>query len=562
MIPSDISSLSTGKQISMAESKVFAALEQLSIGRHGICFHSLNLPEHEYKMVCEVDFLIVCSRGILCLEVKGGGVKCEDGIWTTRNRFNEENRLAESPFDQASGAMFAFRDLLNNVMGYKLDIPYGYGVIFPDCYLEGQVPQQVNSFPGMWIDQSTLGDPSKDTDVARFKDSLENAYSYWGDKFCNQFPDKPRSVPLEVLTDIRDRVRPDFELVAKLGTRAANVDVQLSSLTESQYIAVDTIAANSRNLVSGGAGTGKTYLALETANRDIVKGKTVGLICKSQALASWLDSQIARNVQPSLLSEATVKSLALSFEVFEKSNYSDHFDVIIVDEAQDVMDFDCLETISSGLKGGLDSGRWVMFYDANNQAGIYNVWDQDAFDYLSATGASNVPLTRNCRNTRPIVDNVNMLTNADVGIASAGDGPTVTFLYYTSKSEQVEILKSQLESWRNEEEVAAGNITILSPKPWADSCAKTVDRLIDEEIVVLEGAFGSDYPPNHVTFCEIATFKGFENQTIILVDFDNLDSLGVAYSNLYVGMTRARAKLVVLMRSSTKSDMAEAAQVS
>ena len=92
--------------------------------------HSLNLPRHEYKRFGEIDFVICGPDGLFVLEVKGGGVSCHDGIWETANRYGEIERLRESPFKQAEGALHGLRE--------KLPVPLsnifvvGYGVVMPD----------------------------------------------------------------------------------------------------------------------------------------------------------------------------------------------------------------------------------------------------------------------------------------------------------------------------------------------------------------------------------------------------------------------------------------------
>ena len=86
---------------SNAEERLFSLLQHVTLAGHWTAYHSLNLSEHEYKRWGEIDFLIVGPEGALALEVKGGRVRREDGIWTTTNRFDRTSHLTESPFDQA-----------------------------------------------------------------------------------------------------------------------------------------------------------------------------------------------------------------------------------------------------------------------------------------------------------------------------------------------------------------------------------------------------------------------------------------------------------------------------
>jgi hypothetical protein len=75
-----------------------------------IVLHSLGLAKRGSKPYGEIDFVVLIpGAGIVCLEVKGGRVRCESGIWYTRNRDDEEAALAKSPIMQARDGMFAVR---------------------------------------------------------------------------------------------------------------------------------------------------------------------------------------------------------------------------------------------------------------------------------------------------------------------------------------------------------------------------------------------------------------------------------------------------------------------
>ena len=49
----------------------------------------------------------------------------------------------------------------------------------------------------------------------------------------------------------------------------------------------------------------------------------------------------------------------------------DKFDVLVIDEAQDLMNFSALERLESTVIGNWSDGRWVMFMDQNRQAHLY-----------------------------------------------------------------------------------------------------------------------------------------------------------------------------------------------
>jgi len=118
---------------SRAELRVFDLLRASFSGANQggwFAMHSLNLPQHEYKRFGEVDFVVCGPDGLFVLEVKGGGVSCHDGVWTTQSRFGHVECLRESPFKQAESALHGLRRRLPDSSANSFVV--GYGVIMPD----------------------------------------------------------------------------------------------------------------------------------------------------------------------------------------------------------------------------------------------------------------------------------------------------------------------------------------------------------------------------------------------------------------------------------------------
>ncbi len=78
-----------------------------------------------------------------------------------------------------------------------------------------------------------------------------------------------------------------------LGKIADDEQLKLLLLDEDQFRCIDEfLVDNTRTLVSGAPGTGKTLIAAEAARRLGIHGKRVLLICFTEALAHWLRSEI------------------------------------------------------------------------------------------------------------------------------------------------------------------------------------------------------------------------------------------------------------------------------
>ncbi len=239
--------------------------------------HSLNLPRHEYKRFGEIDFVVCGPDGLYVLEVKGGRVSCHDGVWETTNRYGKTERLRESPFKQAESALHGLRKKLPASISRAFVV--GYGVVMPGVE---RLPDSAE-----W-DKVVLADSS---DFRQFEKWLERFIRYWRTKD----PRKPVASP-EQLNMLRRHLRPDFEAIVPLHVPAHEVETRIARLTEDQLMLIDVVEANPRVICFGGAGTGKTMLALELAKRWGANGMKTVLACHSL----WLKRFLEQNSVPGL----------------------------------------------------------------------------------------------------------------------------------------------------------------------------------------------------------------------------------------------------------------------
>ena len=96
--------------VSLAEKKLFA-LFQNQLPPTFTVLHSLGLASHARKPWAEIDFVLIGSGGVYCLEVKGGGVSRRNGLWHFTDRYGNVNTKTEGPFHQvgsASAALYHF----------------------------------------------------------------------------------------------------------------------------------------------------------------------------------------------------------------------------------------------------------------------------------------------------------------------------------------------------------------------------------------------------------------------------------------------------------------------
>ncbi len=493
--------------------------------RHRLtAFHSLNLTQHAYKRFGEIDFLVVGRPGILVLEVKGGGVACHAGVWEYQGRTGEAHASPEGPFRQAQSALHGLLDKLKRELPGSIwsRFTIGYGVIFPDCDWDQG---------GAEWDPEMLADVRTSRNLERW---LTGLFGYWRRKDPRLGPE-PDDAAIAV---VKRFLRPEVEVAIPLHVRMEEVECRVAALTEDQMWMVDVAEANPRVICSGGAGTGKTFLALELARRWAATGLKVLLVCRSPWLRHWLATRFAiPGVTVCVPEAAAVAAGRLAIESFE---------ALIVDEGQDLLDRTTLDRLDGVLAGGLEQGRWCFFHDINNQAGFFGAPDPDALALLERCGPTRVQLKTNCRNTRQILERVQASLGADMGVRGTGDGPQVRHCRVNSKREAAQVLQGEIERLIDRGGLRPDDISILSPRSFNDSAAALLPAGLRSNIRLLDEYSMRSFPPDGISFAEIGHFKGLENEAVVVLDLPDTSGGHNAGVEAYVAMSRPRALLSLI----------------
>ncbi|MGW2009385.1 NERD domain-containing protein [Streptomyces nigrescens] len=522
IIPSEISSSTRSR----AERSVFAALKAIP-DQQSVALHSVHLGRHRTKRVGEIDFVVITPDILLFIEVKGGRVVQEDGKWYYGPAGREEGPK-ESPFAQASGGMHEFERKLGTLIGdlRGLGVPSGYLVITTDIDLDRTTEFEPEQYLGRTAYDGSRG-------LAK---GIERATRFWLGR--NRWARTP--IPSDVRRRMLDAIRPDFDLVPNLQSRLTDLDVAFERLTNEQMDRLDELESNPRLIWTGGAGTGKTFLAAEAARRKSAVGSVL-FTCASSTLASHMTRILADDA-------ITVLPFDRLYEVEHRA-----FDHLIVDEAQDLMAFDSLGVLEELVSGGLENGRWIFMLDQNNQVLTPDAYDSEAWDYLSTLGSVYGPMKRNCRNTVQIVKQVQLFTGADLGVASAGEGEPAQFVYPQDAHHEVDLLDSYV-SQLVEQDVSLRDITLLSASGnWETSSARLSQRA--SKIQRFTDVVGSEHTRHRLTWSSIADFKGHESHIVCLIDLEP-EQLEGRLDTIYVAWTRARAQLWVSCRPGVRRKLA------
>lgn len=514
---------------SSAEKRVFDKLRTVRFDQgdeQWTAFHSLGLTRHEGKRFGEIDFLLLGPKGLFVLEVKGGRVAFREQGWIYIDRNDVEHLSQEGPFRQAESALHGLVKRLRESLPASVinQISIGYGVVFPDCEWQTQ---------GAEWDPRTLADAGK---FREFKRWLLGLIEYWRSKDGGG-----RHASPDALKALKQFLRPEFETALPLHVQAHEAEEAIERLTEDQMFLVDVVSANHSVLCSGGAGTGKTFLALELARRWAGEGKSVLLACHSPWLRAYLSSRFD-------LPGVVVAQVGKILTAMRRQGLS-AFDALIIDEGQDLLDLDSLDQLDSVLVGGFAEGRWCFFHDVNNQSGFFNIPAPEALEYLQSFKPANVPLSTNCRNTKVILEKVQTSLGVDMGTRGAGIGPQVRESVADTNESAGRLLENEVNSILNEGGLSPGLLILLSPFEFEDSSASLLSDKLKRSICQLDEYSLKSFPLRDTAFATVGQFKGLENDAVILIDVPQTYSEHKDLAMKYVGMSRARSVLSIIYRS-------------
>lgn len=565
---------------SNAERRVFDWIRDAPGTDDWICLHSLGLSEHDSKRRAEIDFLLLTRLGIFVLEVKGGRVARKNGIWRFTNRYNNTTTKAEGPFDQASGAMFGLekrvRAHLDSDDRRRQRLLYGFGVVTPDCSLADQL--------GVEADRRQLYDRESIKNYNQpIKDFVEQLAEYWRERSSlgdNRGRNSPTKIDLELLLTF---LRGDFDRVPSMGALVDAATHKLHALEAEQYQVLDALEKYPapRMIIQGGAGTGKTLLAAEIARREASRSDgDVLLLCFNRVLAGVLrknvttsNSGLVRVDSIHALLNDLIKSSVFQAEFEEAKVGKERSEIfnslmpeyallalmerdcrqyhsLVIDEAQDMLSRPMLDVLDAMVVGGLKKGRWWFFCDRNNQASVFGVYEDEALFRLIPFGVVSL-LPTNRRNTIQIATETEIKTLPQFPPSATVDGLPVKTVWYKKKADQRKVLGSTLKKLLNED-ISPYQISVLSCRKAEDSCAS---KFREFQLVSIDpdNAWKVGSPLlNQVTACSVSSFKGLENDFVILTDVDELSPdwwRGVAY----VGMSRARIGLYVFINQKLRS---------
>jgi hypothetical protein len=488
-----------------------------------------NLRLTDRQQDHELDFVVgLAGHGFVVVEVKGSVVRCEsDGRWT--QPWNGGRRVVD-PVAQALRGKYALRGYADaDGRWHRRRVRWAHAVALPftevdDGFAKPDCPR--------W---SIAGRQDLPELVTRLRDILDSQET--------KMPPASAADIQEMREILRGRMHPQAGLLDEAAEREARVD----RLTQQQAMVLNAIQLLHRVEIRGGAGSGKTWLALEQARRLSQQGRRVALLCYSRGLARFMERRaqlLPHRHRPAYVgtfhglggrwgaemgsdddSDFWERRLpAQMVRMAAELSPGHRFDDVVVDEAQDFAD-----TWWPALLAALrdeESGGVYVFTDEG----------QRVFARFGGPPLALVPLVldQNLRNTRQIADAFSPLAPMRMRLAGA-DGPEVEFVAcgaeeaVTTADDHVDLLIGH--GWRPED---IALLTTGSRHP------EQVGRQEEGQDTYWESFWDQD----QVFYGHVLGFKGLERRVVVLA-LNEAEMRERSRERLYVGLSRARDKLVV-----------------
>ena len=482
----------------------------------------------------EADFVVAIEGGgVMCLEVKGGEVWHDGRSWR-QNRGGQHVEI--EPVRQARETCYALREFVESDPRWTQGrIRWDHMVVLPNTELPSNF---------------ALPDCPRWKVVDRTQ--LHHLVGLIRDVLVKQELDRPllSGVGVDQLqATLAGRGLPQRDAVARALENEDSADL----MTEQQAVILNAISLLNRVEVRGGAGSGKTFLAIEQARRLTKAGKRVALICYSHGLASYLErvtTSWSYKQRPAYVGEFHALGVRWgapsgpdeSVRTAETARFweqklphqmadlaaalppNKRFDAVVIDEAQDFADQWWVPILAS-LKDA-ETGGIFLFSDEG----------QRVFDRQGAPPLPLVPLVldHNMRNTRQIARAFDPLVGQRMRLLG-GEGPVVRFVACQSANavdvadDQVEALMD--EGWRPED---LALLTTGSRHPEQVARQDEGNRAY----------WASFWDTDQVFYGHVLGFKGLERRAVVLA-LNEKHSRDRSRERLYVGLSRARDQLVV-----------------
>lgn len=470
----------------------------------------------------EADFIVTSPQyGFLCLEVKGGEIRIDNNTWYISNNVHGERRLKRSPYKQAEESMYHFQDQYKKMNNIKYSGIYAAGAVFP-----------LFNIRSLGEGYQTLSNRDKDctidaTDMDNLLAKIKTMFKTWGGSSFgkNLYTKNQHTALLEL-------IRKNIAVSAAAGALVKYKERQLSVINRVQDNYIYLLSNIRQFYIRGGAGTGKTWVAIKMANQEAdAPSKKVLFTCASKHLAEMVRSHVKEGVDVldigTLIENTIVEPSTYHAPFYEGAVNAiredvEKYDAVFVDEAQDFSEE--LACLIKMLLVDEKESRLGVFYDDVQKI------REESFGDAFMIDTPPFLLRENIRNTANIYDYASQTTSLgqDV-ISNPVEGPTPSKETIMDKNHLTQRLESLLKEYLVDENLQNDSLVLLVEdlegflSMYPDGLAQWVftERAVEKE--------------NEIRISSVAAFKGLEADMIIYIH-----KMSSTVNINYIAYTRAK----------------------
>jgi hypothetical protein len=470
----------------------------------------------------EIDVILVSAEaGVFVVEVKGGIIRLENDKW-----FQNDHEMKKSPPDQVTKNKHL---LVNRLRRVRVSLPY---------------VQHLLAFP----DVANIPDVGLGPDVPREIVFGHNELSSPAEALAKLAHPNNKFLSPEVMSRFLHALHPQITLDSRDAGLAPVALKRIDDVTRSHIMNLANLDKNRRVLITGGAGTGKTWLIEEWARRAAERQERTCLICFNKPIADHLTRQLDGTSIMVGTYHDIVRRLIEPFADFDVPQGAgeeywghvptqmllDHadrigtpFDTVIIDEFQD-MRHHWLPSIE-------------MLLDPNGPRRVLLVADpsQDIYvhDWREPDDMVSLPLEYNLRSAKPVAEVVHRLGGPKPMPSALGTFPVLHW-HAGGMREIRRHVATTLEM-----------LTTLHGVPFSQIAVLTANRDLRDRLMSTED--GKSPLPlvrwedrnEEAALCEtIHRGKGLEKAAVIIVD--NSDE--PREQLIYIGASRAMWSLTMI----------------
>ncbi len=530
----------------------------------------------EYPMG-ETDFILASPQGVLVLEVKGGSVFVEKGAWYSMDREGRSHEI-DNPLNQARRNMFALINSLKCCPKFRNRfIPVGYAVVL------GQTEKWPEEIPDQRI---LIFEEQVSNELIKRLQELQGYWRHlWQEYRGEQLPGL-ESGDLEKIVEL-------FAPTTSIKKRPARYKLdqfkeEVFELTENQFEVLKGLDGNRKAVIIGGAGTGKTLLAMEKAKKMAECGYKTLFTCPNRMLAKYVNLQLQRVENLDIMNfhslcyqwgkKAGIGDLIdpdqpggkkIPFDYYRKilpetlfdaaQETDDKYEAVIVDEAQEMEGL-----YWTALQGCLTEDEAVFYIFCDPTQVIWHHGHDLPFQ------EPTFRLYKNLRNSRKVFSQLQKLCD-DPGYESGctHDGEFKTIIL--AKDENLLVRLDKLLEYLVNREFSVKEIAIVTGKSRDTSKLAEVDSI--GRFSLTSDLYNTE---ERVLFSSARRFRGMEAMAVIMIEVDYIvdleklkSELGdsfkysdnqeimqkIATETLLIGMSRAQHSLYMVVDRETLQDL-------